>query len=57
MSVYEPTIKEETFFNSRVLRDLDAFKAESDIIMANRMTGNLSDVVDKVFTRDLFGGD
>ncbi|MFD0859918.1 nucleotide sugar dehydrogenase [Roseovarius aquimarinus] len=55
--VYEPAMEEETFFNSRVLRDLSAFKAEADIIMANRMTADLDDVVGKVFTRDLFGGD
>lgn len=55
--VFEPTIKEKLFFNSRVISDLGAFKAEADIIMANRLTDDLADVADKVFTRDLFGGD
>ena len=52
--VYEPTMKEETFFRCRVIRDLDEFKATSDVILANRFHPDLSDVLDKVYTRDLY---
>jgi UDPglucose 6-dehydrogenase len=53
--VYEPSYPEEDFFRSRVERDFDAFKAQSDIIIANRVTVELADVQSKVYTRDLFG--
>jgi UDPglucose 6-dehydrogenase len=55
--VYEPALHEETFFRSRVVNDLNTFKLESDVIIANRLSDNLIDVKDKVFTRDLFGHD
>ena len=55
--VYEPVLQEETFFRSAVIRNVDAFKQMSDVIVANRMVDALGDVVAKVYTRDLFGND
>ncbi|MFM5787854.1 nucleotide sugar dehydrogenase [Aeromonas veronii] len=55
--VYEPTLKETEFFHSRVITDLNQFKAACDVIIANRMVSDLGDVVEKVYTRDLFGCD
>ena len=55
--IYEPSFSEDTFFNSSVVRDLQAFKAKADLIIANRLHSDLADVGDRIFTRDLFGKD
>jgi UDPglucose 6-dehydrogenase len=55
--VFEPTFRTPTFFNSRVINDLVQFKSDADVILANRMTNDLSDVAYKVYSRDLFGSD
>jgi UDPglucose 6-dehydrogenase len=55
--VYEPALNESTFFASRVVNDLGQFKQYADVIVANRMTDDLTDVTDKIYSRDLFGND
>ena len=55
--IYEPALEDETFFNSKVIKDLDEFKSISDVIVANRLEDALSDVQNKVYTRDIFNSD
>ncbi len=55
--VFEPALKDDEFFNSRVIKDFDEFKEISDVIVANRLSDDIRDVVDKVYTRDLFSRD
>lgn len=57
MVIFEPAMTDDQFFGSKVVRDLAAFKEDCDIIIANRMTPDVADVADKIFTRDLFGSD
>jgi UDPglucose 6-dehydrogenase len=55
--VYEPVLEQAEFFRSRVVNDLEEFKQQSDLIVANRITNDMRDVTHKIFSRDLFGSD
>ena len=55
--IYEPVLKEEAFFNSKVIRDLDEFKEMADVIVTNRLCDKLKDVEEKIYTRDLYKRD
>jgi len=55
--VYEPALKDDNFYNSRVIKDLVEFKKISDVIVANRMSDDIKDVADKVYSRDLYSRD
>ncbi len=55
--MYEPALKESSFFNSRVVNNLAQFKNEADVIVSNRITDDIRDVLDKIYSRDLFGKD
>jgi UDPglucose 6-dehydrogenase len=55
--IYEPVFQEEEFYNSKVIKDLEEFKKISDVIIANRLSDDLADVEEKVFTRDIFNSD
>src|SRR5690606_16763778 len=55
--VYEPSLPDELFYHSRVIRDMEEFKSNSDVIVANRMTEDLIDVTDKIYTRDIYSRD
>jgi len=55
--IYEPVLEDDAFFNSKVIKELDEFKAISDVVVANRLSSDIENIKEKVYTRDIFNSD